>query len=53
MKQIKNFNKDDWKHIWWLFGNMIKQFILGNWNESKDAYYWIKIHCTYESKKVK
>lgn len=36
-----------------LFTNMLKQFFIEfNWNETKDSYYWMKIHLTHDSKKV-
>jgi hypothetical protein len=53
IKRILNFNKDDWNHLWWLFKNMIKEFIAGNYDESVDAFYWIKIHFTYDSKRIR
>jgi hypothetical protein len=51
--QILKFKKDDWKHVGWLFRNMIYQFCIGEWGEAKEAFYWIKIHCIYESNKRK
>ena len=53
IKRVLNFNKNDWKHVWRLFRNMIKQFLKGDFRESKEAYWWIKIHLSYDSKKVK
>lgn len=49
-KRILSFDKNDWKHVTWLFRNMIKQFIIGDFHEAKEAYYWIKIHLSYNGK---
>lgn len=54
IQRIKNFDKQDWKHMLFLFKNMMKQlFIELNWHETKDAYYWMKIHLTHDSKRVR
>jgi len=52
IKRIFGFDKQDWKHLRFLLINMIKQFIKGNFHESKEAYYWIKIHLSYDSKRL-
>lgn len=52
IKRLKNFNKQDWKHVSFLFKNGIKQFLKGDFHESKEAFIWIKIHMSYDSKKI-
>lgn len=52
IKRIFSFNKKDWKHIWWLFINMIKQALKFNFSESYEAWLFIKLHFTYDSKLV-
>jgi hypothetical protein len=52
IKRVLSFEKHDWKHVWFLFKNMVTQFIKGDLHESKDAFMWIKIHFTYDSQKV-
>jgi hypothetical protein len=52
IKRIFNFDKKDWKHVGFLFFNMIKQFFKGDLHESKEACYWLKFHLTYDSKRV-
>ncbi len=52
LKRLVNFNKKDWKHVWWLFKNMIKQFFIGDLHESKEAYLFLKIHLSYDSTRV-
>lgn len=52
IKRILNFDKNDWKHILYLLKNCLIQGINGNFEESKEALYWIKIHLTYDSNKV-
>lgn len=51
IKRVIGFDKDDWKHIRFLAVNMFKQFCKGDLLESKDAFYWILVHLTYDSKK--
>jgi hypothetical protein len=53
LKKILNFKEDDWNHIGWLFRNMIKQFILGDFHEAREALYFIQIHLSYNSKRIK
>jgi len=52
IKRILHFDKQDWKHCWWLFRNMIKQFILLEFHESEEAWFWLKIHLTNDSKRM-
>lgn len=52
LKRIWNFEEHDIQHISWLFKNMIKQFFLMNFHDAKESYYWIKIHLSYDSKKL-
>jgi len=47
-----SFDKKDWKHIFWLFGIMIKNLLKGDFHEAHESYLWIKIHCEYESKRI-
>lgn len=49
IKRILNFDKEDWKHCWWLFRNMIKQFILMDFKESEEAWLLLKLHLSYDS----
>lgn len=51
--RLLKFDKQDWKHISFLLKNAIIQLFKGNFNDSIDALYWIKIHLTYDSTKVK
>lgn len=53
LKRILNFDKHDWAHVRFLFFNMIKQFFKGDLHESREAYYWLKLHLTYDSKRIK
>lgn len=53
MRRIYYFDRQDWKHVMTLFLNGIKQFFLLNWEESKEAFIWIKIHMSYDSTKIK
>ena len=42
----------DCKHILWLTKQMIVLFIKGDFEGSKDAICWMKIHWNYKSKKL-
>lgn len=42
----------DVKHIMWLFRNGMKQLYKGNFSEAVEAYYWIRIHLKYKSKRM-
>lgn len=53
MKRITKFDIQDWKHISFLFVNGIKQFLKGNFYESREAFIWLKIHLSYDSKRIK
>lgn len=53
VKRIINFDKQDWKHMRFLFKNMLIQFFVKfDWHETKESYIWMKIHLTYDSTKV-
>ena len=50
MNKRRNFiTLHDVKHIWWLARNAVKQFCKGNWNETAEAIYFIRIHLTHDS----
>jgi hypothetical protein len=51
IKRVMKFDKQDWKHCWWLFRNMIKQFLLLEFAESYEAWLLLKLHITYDSNK--
>jgi len=57
LKRIWSFDKQDMKHMKWLFKNLFKQFFIGiatgNMHEFIETWCWIRIHCTYNSKKIK
>lgn len=52
-KRTRDFDKQDWKHVRWLFGNMIKQFIICEYGEAKEAFYFLKLHLTHDSTRVR
>lgn len=52
IKRILNFDKTDWKHVSFLFFNMVKQFIIMDYQESKEAWYFLKLHLMYDSNRV-
>jgi hypothetical protein len=42
----------DIKHISWLFKQMMSHWFKGDLKGAIDAWYWIKFHWNYESKKI-
>lgn len=53
IKRLMKFNLNDWRHIVFLLNNAAKNIHKGDYLEAKDALYWIRIHLTYDSNKVK
>lgn len=51
-KRIIKFDKKDWLHIRFLLGNFLKQLLKCDFAESKEAFYWVKLHVFYDSKRV-
>ena len=51
--QIKRKKVNDFKHISWLFKNMAASFLNRDFETSKEAYYLLKIHRCYKSKKLR
>jgi hypothetical protein len=41
------------EHFLWLHKQMIKHFLLGDFEGSYEAWIWLKIHCKYKSKRIK
>lgn len=53
IKRVINFDKQDWKHIWFLFTGMLKSFFIDfDWHETKECFIFMKIHLTHDSKRV-
>lgn len=53
LKQILNFDRQDWLHIRFLLKNSLVQLLNMNFSEAKEALYWVKIHISYDSNRVK
>jgi hypothetical protein len=47
------YKRSDFKHMWWLFKQMIKCGLSGDWEGSKEARTFLKIHLCYNSKRTK
>ncbi len=56
MKVVKHilFDLDfkDWKHVFWLFVDMIKQFILLDYHDAHESYCLIKFHLKYHNERI-
>ncbi|AEO93491.1 gp232 [Bacillus phage G] len=52
IRRMLNYDKKDWNHVRFLFFNMIKQFFLLDFKESKEAWYFLKLHLTHDSNRV-
>ncbi|UYL12624.1 hypothetical protein DUT89_10035 [Bacillus subtilis] len=53
IKRIMSFKYDDWRHIFFLLKNVAKNFFKGDFHEASDALYWIRVHLSFDSNKVK
>lgn len=53
IKRIMNFDKKDWKHVSWLFRNMIKDFWLCNFEDSHESWLFLKLHLTHDHTRLK
>lgn len=53
IKRILSFDKRDWEHVSWLFGNMIKNFWLCRFEDSYEAWFFIKLHFGHDHKRMK
>lgn len=50
IKRMMQFDKKDWKHMRFLFKNLfIQVFIKFDWHETKDTYFFIKLHLYCDS----
>jgi len=49
IKRILNFNKQDWKHMSFLFGTLITNFFKCDYHEMLESYYLLKLHLSYDS----
>ena len=50
--RIMSFESHDWEHIWWLCKNMCKRFVLCDFEEAHEAWLFIKLHFSYDSKLI-
>ena len=48
-KIIKGYDKEDWKHVWWLFRSMIKGLLTLNDHRVEEAFFFLKLHLTKKS----
>lgn len=48
-----NFDKKDWKHVSWLFKNMVKSFWLCNFEDSYESWLFLKLHFTHDHMRLK
>ena len=51
VKRVLNFDKQDWDHVSTLFFNGIKQFLKGDVEQSREAFYFMKLHFEFDSHK--
>jgi hypothetical protein len=43
----------DAKHMLWLFKQMVVNFLKGDIDGAVEAYYFVKIHWNYKSKRIR
>lgn len=53
IKRIMNFDKQDWKHVSWLFRNMVKNFWLCKFEDSYELWLFLKLHFTHDHTRLK
>lgn len=51
IKRLWNFDSKDWEHCWWLFSGMIKSAFKWNFNDAQEAYFWLRIHLSYDNER--
>lgn len=51
LTRIIKFKSHDWKHIFVLLKNMNRQLFKGDLFEAHEAWMWIKIHFSHDSRK--
>jgi hypothetical protein len=52
VKRVKGFEEHDWRHLRWLLRTGIEELFKGNFHEVRESYYWIRIHLSYDSRRV-
>ncbi len=53
IKRILRYDTDDWKHIAFLIGVILKGFWQGDLSAMVDGWWFLKIHLLYDSYRVK
>lgn len=53
LKRILKFNKRDWDHVRYLFTSMVISFLRGDLRDSREAYYFLRLHFSYNSKEIR
>lgn len=53
LRRMFCFQIHDWKHVFWLSGVMIREFILGYFDSSCEAALFLRLHFLCDSKKIK
>lgn len=53
LKRLRSYDEHDWRHVRFLFKNMFKQLVVGEYGEAKDAFYFLKLHLTHDSERVR
>jgi hypothetical protein len=48
IRRVMKFDKQDWKHVWWLFRLMVKSFFLFRFNDAEEAWIFLKLHFTHD-----
>jgi len=52
IKRIVKFDKKDWNHCLWLFKNMIKSFLLFDFGEAEESWFFLKLHLTHDHTRI-
>lgn len=50
--KLKSIN-DWWRHFFWISGRVIINFFKMDYHNMINAWYWLRIHIEYKSKRIK
>ena len=52
IKRMINFKMHDWKHVFWLFKQMVKSYLTLDYQGFAEAKFFLKLHLTCDSKLI-
>ena len=52
INRIMNYEKNDWKHIWFCIKVMFSGFYKGNTETMREGWQFLTLHLMYDSQKI-